>query len=359
VAADDLTLPPNGVLVHVGPYKTGTTALQTSLHAHRSELAAANVTYPGTHHRQMRPSWALVGRSRLGNPVVPIAEWVELVAECRAAAGRVMISSEDLSSASPGQVRTLVDDLGRDRVHVLFVVRRLDRLLASSWQERVKSVHEIRSYDDWLREVLLDPRSRAAEIFWGHQSVAGQVRLWTSALPPERLTLVVADEDDAALLLRLTERMLGLPGDTLSLAASANTSLSWNRAELVRGVNAGVQRGEWTPRLHKRLVYAGLVARLQESPTDGDDAPIPFVPQWATARIHDLSEQRRHEVSEAGVRVVGDPGRLRIPDDARTSGHGAPTTISVDSAVEGLTGVLDALQRRPGGRTGRPDRPAV
>ena len=344
--SDDLLIGPDAVLVHVGPYKTGTTALQMSLHAHRRELAQHQVTYPGSHHRQMRPSWALVGRSRLGHPAVPMTEWGELVAECRAATGRVMISSEDLSSASPEQARTLVDDLGTDRVHVVFVVRRLDRLLASSWQERVKSVHEVRSYDEWLREVLLDPRSRAAETFWRHQSVAAQEGLWTTVLPPERVTLVVADEQDRALLHRLVERMLGLPRETLTVPPSANTSLSWNRAELVRGVNAGVQSGAWPPRLHRRLVYAGLVARLQDSPADTGDSPVPALPGWAQGRIHELSAQRAQEVRRAKVRVVGDPDLLRTTDATATCGHGhQPTTISVDTAVDAVTGVLDALQR--------------
>lgn len=351
MTTDDLLIGPDAILVHVGPYKTGTTALQMSLHAHRRELAEHHVTYPGTHHRQMRPSWALVGRSRRGEPAVPMREWRDLVAECRAAPGRVMISSEDFSSASAEQARTLVDDLGRGLVHVLFVVRRLDRLLASSWQERVKSVHEVRSYDDWLREVLLDPGSRAAEVFWGHQSVAAQVQLWTSVLPPDRMTLMVADEEDRASLLRVTERMLGLPADALTLSTSANTSLSWNRAELVRGVNGGVVRGEWTPRLHKQLVYAGLVARLLASPAEPDDAPIPFVPRWAEDHVRDLSARRAREVRESGVRVIGDPDGLRLSHDIPTSGDGPPTTISVDAAVDGLTGVLDALQRRRGRRT--------
>jgi hypothetical protein len=275
-----------------------------------------------------------------------MTEWGELVAECRAATGRVMISSEDLSSASPEQARTLVEDLGRDRVHVVFVVRRLDTLLASSWQERVKSVHEVRSYDDWLREVLLDPRSRAAETFWGHQSVAAQERLWTRVLPPERVAIVVADEQDRAVLHRLTERMLGLPQDTLGVPPSANTSLSWNRAELVRGVNVGVQSGAWTPRLHRRLVYAGLVARLQDSPADAGDSPIPALPGWAQGRIRELSEQRAQEVTRAHVRVIGDPDLLRTTDDTATCGHDhQPTAISLDTAVDAVTGVLDALQR--------------
>jgi hypothetical protein len=347
VTTEGLRLPPDAVLVHVGPYKTGTTALQSSLHAHRRELAEHGVTYPGTRHRQMRPSWALVGRSRLGNDAVPMQEWDDMVAESRSAGGRVMISSEDFSSAAPEHVRTLADDLGRDRVHVLYVVRRLDALLPSSWQERVKSVNETRSYDEWLDEVLMQPAGQAAGIFWGHHSVATQVALWTSVLPPERMTLLVADEDDRALLLRVTEQMLDLPRGVLVPTESSNASLTWNRTELLRAVNAGVRAGRWNERLHKRLVYAGLVNGLQGAPRGPDEVPIPPLPAWALDRLHELSDQRVREVSASGVRVVGDPERLRLPGAATaTSGESAPSSISLESAVAGLAALLDASERR-------------
>jgi hypothetical protein len=351
---DDLLLPGDAVLVHVGPYKTGTTALQTSLHAQRPTLAAAGVTYPGTTHRHMRQSWALVGRSRLGNPVVPMSEWHDLVREVRAAKGRVMLSSEDFSSASAEQVRTLVEDLGRERVHVLLVVRRLDKLLPSSWQERVKSVNETRSYDEWLREVLTDPGSSAAGIFWGHQSVRTQVALWTGELPPARVTLVVADEADHALLRRVAERMLGLPAATLAASESPNTSLSWERAELVRALNRGVQEGRWGERLHRRLVYAGLVSGLNHAPRRAGETDIPPVPAWAADSVRELSEQRASEVAAAaagGVRIVGDPRGLLLPErrPAATGAAAAPTppvSLPIEAAVAGLEDLLEALARR-------------
>ncbi|MGC4112782.1 MAG: hypothetical protein QM747_20645 [Nocardioides sp.] len=160
-------LPERAVLVHIGPYKTGTTAIQTSLHEHRDDLVAHGITYPGRFHRQMRPSWALLGRSRVGEARVPIGEWDAMADEVRAAEGRVVISSEDFASARPQHVRRLVEDLGADRVHVLVVARRLDKLLPSAWQERVKSVNETRTYDAWLREVLGPERDGgAARTFW-------------------------------------------------------------------------------------------------------------------------------------------------------------------------------------------------
>src|SRR4051794_38174204 len=210
-------LPERAVLVHIGPYKTGTTAIQSSLHEHRSELVAAGVTYPGTYHRQMRPSWALLGRSRVGEADVPGAEWDEMVAEVRRAPGRVVISSEDFASARAEHVRRLVDDLGPDLVHVLVVARRLDKLLPSAWQERVKSVNETRTYDAWLREVLSEERSGgAATVFWHNHDLDGLVRRWREVLPPDRVIVLVTDEADRGLQPHTFERLLGLDDGLLT-----------------------------------------------------------------------------------------------------------------------------------------------
>ena len=194
-------LPDRAVLVHIGPYKTGTTAIQSSLHEHRAELLAAGVTYPGRYHRQMRPSWALLGRSRVGEAEVSEREWDAMVEEVRAAEGRAVISSEDFASARPKHVRKLVDDLGDDRVHVLIVARRLDKLLPSAWQERVKSVNETRTYDAWLREVLsVEREGDAARVFWHNHGLRTLIERWSTALTLDRIIVMVNDEADLRFL---------------------------------------------------------------------------------------------------------------------------------------------------------------
>ena len=48
-----------------------------------------------------------------------------------------------MPARSRSGLQAIVDDLGRDRVHVLVVVRAYDRLLPSSWQQRVKSTESL------------------------------------------------------------------------------------------------------------------------------------------------------------------------------------------------------------------------
>lgn len=354
-------LPDRAVLVHIGPYKTGTTAIQTSLHDHRSELLEHGITYPGTYHRQMRPSWALLGRSRVGEARVPEREWDALVDEVREADGRVVISSEDFASARPQQIRRLVDDLGPDRVHVLIVARRLDKLLPSAWQERVKSVNETRTYDAWLREVLAREREgAAARTFWHNHGLQTLLDRWTPALPPERVVVLVSDEEDRRLQPATFETLLGLPEGTLTPGPHANTSLSMERIELCRQVNAAVEERGWSGSRRLNAPRRALLAGLRSAPRHDFETAIPPLPAWTGPRLVELSEERAASVDQAGanagVRVLGDPGLLRyVPDPDAPELAGPPVVLPTEAAAaaieHALAGMLKRDQTRASART--------
>jgi hypothetical protein len=346
-------LPEGAVLVHVGPYKTGTTAIQSSLHEHRAELTAAGVTYPGSYHRQMRPSWALLGRSRVGEADVPEREWEAMVEEVRASAGRVVISSEDFSSAKPRHVRRLVEDLGPDRVHVLVVARRLDRLLPSAWQERVKSVNETRTYDAWLREVLsVEREGEAARTFWHNHGLAGLVERWSDVLPLERVLVLVTDESDRGQQPRVFEQLLGLPEGLLTPGPHTNTSLSMERIEFCRQVNVAVEARGWVGSRRLNGPRRAMLSGLRAAPLEAYETVIPLLPAWTSARLTELSDERATTVAESGATVIGDPDLLRFSGDA-TAPDVAPPPVSLPTAaavgaMEGaLAGMLRQLRSRP------------
>jgi hypothetical protein len=348
-------LPERAVLVHIGPYKTGTTAIQSSLHEHRDQLAAQGVTYPGRYHRQMRPSWALLGRSRVGEADVPESEWDDLVDEVRSAPGRVVISSEDFASARPAHVRKLVDDLGVDRVHVLIVARRLDKLLPSAWQERVKSVNETRTYDAWLREVLGEDRTGgAARTFWHNHGLQNLIERWRAVLPPERVVVLVNDESDRRLQPATFERLLGVPEGELTPGPHSNTSLSMERIELCRQVNAAIEARGW---VGSRLLNAprrAMLAGLRAAPLQEFETLIPSLPSWTGPRLEKLSDERARSVAEAGVHLLGDPDLLRYsaPDDAPDLEE-PPSVLPTQAAAGAIEHALAGMVKRDQSRARR------
>jgi hypothetical protein len=349
---DDLLLPEGARLVHIGPFKTGSTSLQSALAGARPVLGQHGVAYPGDQRRQMRPTLAVLGRNPSGRRPVRIEEWDALAAEVATLGDqRVCISSEDLGSASPRQAAKVVADLGGDRVHVVAVSRRLDRLLPSQWQERVKSCDPV-TYEGFLRSVLGDDQTELNhKKFWASHRISAMYDRWADAAGHANFRLIVTDDSDRTLLLRLFERMLGLPQGLLVPDADAgNPSLTANGAELVRRVNQAFLDGAWPADVYHWLLWRGAIAGLISGPAPALDDRIPPLPTWAQDRIAELSARNIKEIEDRGIQVVGDLQILQTePAATGATAETAqlPDTISIDSAARALAGAVEgALELR-------------
>jgi hypothetical protein len=303
----------------------------------------------------MRPSWALLGRSRVGEAGVPEREWDAMVDEVHAAAGRVVISSEDFASARPQHVRRLVEDLGAERVHVLIVARRLDKLLPSAWQERVKSVNETRTYDAWLGEVLgVERKGDAARVFWHNHGLQSLVERWRAALPPDRILVLVNDESDRRLQAATFERLLGLPEGLLTPGPHTNTSLSMERIELCRQVNMAAEARGWVGMRRLNTPRRAMLAGLRVAPMADFETLIPPLPAWTGPRLTELSEDRARSVAESGVRVLGDPDLLCYTEDADSAElDEPPTVLPTAAAARAIEHTLAGVLKRDAARARR------
>lgn len=350
--SEDLpALPTGSVLVHLGPHKTGSSALQSTLHHQRADLLAHGVLYPGTDQRHYRAEWALTGRQPRGTHRVPAERWDELVEEVRSSsADRVCISSEGFAAADQAAVEKLVGDLGADRVHVLLAARRLDRLLPSAWQQRVQGSHERRTYETWLREVLDGDQERGPRRkFWRNQDLDVMLRRWTAALPPERVLVLVVDEDDRSAQLRTFEQLLGLPTGLLVPGPHENRSLTYDRIELFRQINEVFDERGWSHRHRLKLVTRGLLVGLLGADRETSERRLPDLPRWATGPVAELSDARIDAVRSSGARILGDPDRLRLPhrdfpDDVPEEPEDIPIGV-VTRAVEELVAASIRLEQ--------------
>ncbi|MDP3968862.1 MAG: hypothetical protein Q8Q02_11325 [Nocardioides sp.] len=152
---EDLLLPPATRLLHIGPQKTGTTAIQGAMHRRREALREHGVVYPGRGSRPREGVWAALGlQVPFTRPNPRIERWHALAEEVRSAATmRVCVSTEDFAKADLAGARTVVRDLGQDHPHVVAVAKRLDRLLPSQWQQRVKMRLSTLTWEEWLSRV--------------------------------------------------------------------------------------------------------------------------------------------------------------------------------------------------------------
>lgn len=309
-------------LLHIGPHKTGSSAVQNALHHSREDLARHGVHYAGRGQRPRRAGWSIgLPGQRAGAPRPSEWFWDDLVADITGAGeATVCVSNEDFSRAGPAQRERIVGELGQGRHHVVAAARPLHTFLPSLWQERAKAGVAL-GWEDWLRIVLTRGKDQPFHFeranVWRAHDVRGMVERWSEAAGADRITVVVLDGRDHRLLPHTLERLLGLPEELLAPPeGGTNRGLAWSETEAVRSLHGAFDRAGFDRRGRDPWMADGVVAALAEAvdlPVTGPRRP-PF-PAWAADTLHRMGEDRAAALAAAGVRVVGDAAALRAPAD--------------------------------------------
>jgi hypothetical protein len=343
VAASSLRLPKGAVLLHIGTFKTGTTATQGALFQARPLLAEHGVLHAGEGRQPMQAVLALRGRKSLvGNPTPRIEQWDELVEEVAAAGDqRVIVSSEHFADADEQTASRVVKELGGSRVHVVVTLRPLVKIMPSQWQQYVRNRATF-SYDDWLEGMLRKPPyDKPTPTFWQRHRHDDLVARWAALVGPGKVTVIVPDEGDRNYLLRTFEELLGLPAGLLvAETTSENRSLTRGEIELVRQINVEFLRSGWSDALYKRVVRHGFGLYMQTNRSPAADEPRITTPQWALDQAAEIGAVAADKLSELGVRIVGDIStlgtRVTEPDEAA----GGDRALAVDAARAAVVGTL-------------------
>jgi hypothetical protein len=353
VATDELLIPEGSVLLHIGPQKTGSTGIQQAMHQARAELADQGVLYPGPMFRPAEGGWAVMGiNAAVGRPAPRIELWDQLARDvAETSLPRVCVSDEDFARADDAAVERIVSSLGGDAVHLVYVARRIDRLLPSQWQERVKARLTL-SYPEFLDQMVSETaKSWEWHRTWDPQTVGDVVDRWAKHVDRSKVTVIVSSDTDREVIPRAFERLLGLTeGLLVPPDQGSNRSLGFAEAEAVRHVNKVFAEQEWSPEAYWRVVQAGIVKKLKNSPRTDDPSAIPGMPASAFGRVADWADQQAAAIKAAGVRVVGDPDSLRIRDIVSpVEESGTVDAVSLDlfaNVVEGaIAGGFDLQER--------------
>jgi hypothetical protein len=344
-------VPDGTILFHAGFHKTGTTAVQSALASSRPAMLDQGVLYPGTLRSHHRAAMAVTGRTwgwgAKGGRPPRTAYWEELRADVQGHPGRVVISSEAFSLASPKALQRIVAELGADRLHAIFTLRPFARLLSSSYQQYLKYGLSV-PYDQWLVDVFAAPPAcPPSPNFWRRNDHAGVMGRWADLLGPDRVTLLVLDDADRGGLFRTFEALLGLPQGLLvpdPAMSASNRSMTAAEAEMLRLVNAG-GASQWLWPDYQDAVRRGAVMRMVESRTPGPDEPGLATPQWAVDAAQDFGRETAERVGSLGIRVLGDVSRLADPIPAADPSS-SRILLPADAAAEAvLGGILGAMSR--------------
>ncbi|MGH1561859.1 hypothetical protein [Mumia sp. DW29H23] len=349
----DLLLPDDALLLHVGPHKTGTTAVQSAFFAAASALEEHGVRYPGRSRTPMAGVVAVTGHGPMaGEPPLDIKDWERFVA-CVPERGRVVVSSEFFADAEGEAVERVVEDLGRDRVHVVVTLRPLDRIVPSQWQQYIQNGSVV-SLRRWLRGILRDDVAGTSG-FWRRHRHDVLVRRWADVVGPDRVRVVVVDDRDPAALLRTFEDLVGAPDGILQPEPDRlNRSLTLPEVEVVRSLNKEFRLRGWEARDYRRFVRLGATKGLKAVPPD-PSAPRVVLPRWALERLHTVSLEMVDQIRASGVAVVGDLDDLVVARPGPDAPDSIPRTVAVpsDVAARAVAGAVEAAHADRAGMTSR------
>ncbi len=332
-------IPSDGLLLHVGVFKTGTTALQHALDHAGSRLTDAGVLYRGP------SSWVPRSTNLLDLMIAdePDGSWRRLIADISAHRGRVMVSSEVLSTAVPKQCAKVVKKLGQRRpVTVLVGVRPLSGLLASTWQQFLKRGFD-QPFEEWLTRVF-DDVSGEDNKFWLRNDFPAQVRRWGRVVGVENVVVVMTDKSAPTRTPELVEDLLGLGRGTVVLddSLATNPAMSFAQAELLRQVNEELGDG-FSADSYRRLIRMGVYPAMSKAAT-GVGEPIPL-PRWAAAAAAERGRQQAEALASSGAVLVGDMGALSRSTWDVDGPVPSPQTIDLDSAAGAVLGAVLAGKR--------------
>jgi hypothetical protein len=342
-----LLLEPGARLVHIGPHKTGTTAVQDAFHMARERLPAHGVVYPGEGRQPLQAVLAVTDQpALLGEPSPGIAHWAHLVHDVGAAGGqRVVVSSEFFADADDSAARRVLADLGGPRVHVVVTLRPLARIMPSQWQQYLQNGYCF-PYLEWLGGILSEPPRTPTPGFWRRHRHDKLITRWAAAPGAQNLTVIVVDEADPPMLLRTFESLLGLPRGLLALEnKTANRSLTLAEAEVVRLLNEEFKRQGWPERSYARFMRYGAVEQMKTARQPLPEEPKIVTPVWALQRAAEIGAEMADNISALGVDVVGDISALgKAPADLQKAADAGPERLQIpaEAAAQALIGAFTA-----------------
>ena len=341
-------LPADAVLVHIGPHKTGTTAIQTTLAASRPALAAHGVQYPGNgsaHHRAARALRQISGGWEHDHEAVPdLSVWTRLAERVRDTPGRVVLSSEFFAQSDAETQSKLIQDLGPERVHLLTGARNPAAIAVSTWQQVLRQGRPV-TLDDWLKNQFhRTEESTKPGPFWSFADSGLLTSSWAQAISPERITVIALDEGDRQLLPSTFEQLLDLPAGLLAgqEAVFANRGLNAAEAAFISSIIEVLDsRLTWAE--YTRVMRKGVLRRVLER-RPGPDEPKVALPAWAVEQAAAEAERSIEKLRQSGVRIVGNLDSLR---PARPAGaDAAPSTdVPLEIAVEAVVGAVAVALR--------------
>jgi hypothetical protein len=329
------------LFIHPGFHKSGTTALQQSLHASRDRLKSYGLSYPFPRHKaHHRLAWSLSGkvwgwRNRGGSGESPRL-WAKSVRSInRTSSSNLIISSEFFSELDLEKLNKIKNEVRSHEIQVLFTLRPLAKLLSSSYQQYLKYGLKA-DYEEWLHSVLDKPgESKLSPTFWRRHFHGQVISRWSEVFGPSNVTVLIVDENQPDFLFTEANKYLGLPEKTLQAQETGlNRSMTTEEIALILEINRRFPKERsWDE--YQVFIRNGFVREITDNSKAATGKEKLLTPQWAIDIANSLGSDAKREILDAGVNVIGDINSLnsaKIPPGTSN----LPSTIDIQTVATAM-----------------------
>ena len=364
-------LPANSIMLHIGAHKTGTTTLQAALFAaskHLEEQGVINLVADGdeTANPAARAVQRLPSSGSTGAPVA-YNVWTTLVDQAKAHPNQlVSISAEAFAVSESLVIKSIVKDLGLDRLQVVITLRSLAKILPSQWQQDLHGAWLSLEFEEWLRGTLKEVRPikeigplQVPHQFWFRHRHDALLQRWIDAVGSDRITLVVADDQQKSSLLECFEKLLSLSAGTLSSTGiTRNQSMTLPEMQIMQRYGQLLESSELGKQIVARNRYHKALKILRKvRPENTNDTRL-VIPSWSYDRVSQIQHEMVERMQASGVAVIGTLDKLNwLPERSEANESRAGQVDEVE--LERLTAkMLKSAARRLGiGESGSSDAP--
>ena len=302
-----MQLPKGARLVHIGPHKTGSTALQSALHQARTELDEQGVRYASVGRHDARPIRWVTNRMVAGvNVEAQPPKWERVRRRLTPpAGGRAVFSSEFFSDATDQQIERIARDMDVDNTWIAVTLRPLAKILPSQYQQYLQRGSSF-TYATWLKSKFGDnPSPKLAPQFWVRHRHDELVARWAAHFGSDKMIVIALDSADHGFLPRTFEQLLGLTSGTLeSKPAIENRSLTTVEAEVLRQFNTRYRADGQGPAWYAKLMGSASAVLKERTPSRLESKLI--TPDWAVESANAIAAEMMTNIARSGVTVYGD-----------------------------------------------------
>jgi hypothetical protein len=280
----------------------------------RQELLDRGLYYPSigytgrkAHHRI---AWALTqkpwGWKTRGGETTPYRHFSRIIGRInRSNVEKIVLSTEFFSELTSQQIQQLKSAVKKRDVKIVFTIRPLAKLLASSYQQYLK--YGIKAdYDKWLHSIFDEPGvAKLTPTFWKRHLHAQVVERWCDAFGAESVTVIVADETRPEFLYEAFNNCLELPEGILKQQPTGtNRSLSLEEVSLLLEINNTFPKDRpWKEYLF--FVRQGLVRNLTDHIPVAAESRKLLTPKWAIDKANEIGNESVDAIGKLKVQVLG------------------------------------------------------